>query len=171
MLLEDLPAFTAEFVLVPHMPLKPWYKGITTLAAGGSTIWAYIGCFRNDRNRVRGHIAPRTWEECKENAESREDEFFGMEYPQGYRGAGDAQCVPTGDLYLRLERVDDSDCLVEVDSEGRALGGAWRVAVYGETLENDGTLNWDGTDWTQRSDVLPPVVDGGLVSFVGDGVP
>lgn len=55
-----------------------------------------------------------------------------MEYPQVSATAGIAQCLVLPGL-PKMKQVKDSDCLVEKDNAGNALGGSYRLAVYGAT--------------------------------------
>jgi len=85
----------------------------------------YLGCYINQNDdRVEGHVGNTSFDLC--NATHN---YFGMEYPQGFADEGVAQCLAL-DGVPDMVKVDDSECEVEV-YEGKRLGNAYRLAVYG----------------------------------------
>jgi len=89
----------------------------------------YEGCYINDGDdRVidhEGSDSTKTIEECKALASGG---FFGMEYPLG-SAANMAQCLPLNALPSMVQ-TSDEECEDAFDSEGRRLGGGFRLAVY-----------------------------------------
>ena len=103
----------------------------TDAAAGG-----YIGCYENDgEERDSGHTGKEggsagglSYAACEALAQAQGNTFFGLEFPQGYNTAGNAQCLPLGAI-PSMQTVADSDCEAEVFN-GTRLGSGHRLAVY-----------------------------------------
>lgn len=93
----------------------------------------YLGCYANqDDDRVSGHVYHKTIAECNQISSS----YFAMEYPQGDSTPNLAECLPLPGIF-KGELKADSECEVELNSDGQRLGGGKRVAMYGPPAKCD----------------------------------
>lgn len=90
----------------------------------------YNGCFRNEgrnrrNSRERGSY---TMPKCTELAKKGGFLYFGMEFPQGYSKAGEAECMLLDDIPT-MNMAPDNDCRKEVWNK-KGLGSGHRIAIY-----------------------------------------
>jgi hypothetical protein len=111
-----------------------------------NTTIMYQGCFKNEygpnRKGSNGkgipHIANQTWEQCKSKTLDSGSNFFGMEFHEGSPNSKQSQCLPLNKL-SDMVRTLDNDCGAEID--GKRLGKAFRVAVYGIEPDTNEQIN------------------------------
>ena len=90
----------------------------------------YIGCFDQAPNRIEGHLhRPQSWDDCAQEAASAGKRFFGLEFPEGAKTAGQSHCLLLESLPSTAKKKADSECAKEV-FDGKNLGGANHLAVY-----------------------------------------
>ena len=104
-------------------------------AHGASAVLVYRGCFRNDvakPGRIEGHVGNKRAEDCRALAAEAGKRFFGMEWPEGFREPGRAQCLLLDGL-TPSDRTADAECEAEHHAQSQhRLGAEGRLAVYEE---------------------------------------
>jgi len=133
---EAAVSFDAAGSLNGAVKMAPLVSSVT-FNAPVSTIAApsyfYHGCFVNTgSNRITAGQIEEAFEPCAANAKAAGKMFFGMEFPACCTTADEAQCRLL-DKLPSLEKAPESDCEDEVSSDGHALGGSYRLAVYSFT--------------------------------------
>jgi len=105
----------------------PWSKNRVTCAVKE---YNYMGCYKNqDADRMRGHTPDISFVICAAASSG----IFGMEYPQAFTTAGNAECLQLA-MIPNMQKMSDVDCEVETDTNGHRLGGYYRLAVYSTEL-------------------------------------
>ena len=97
----------------------------------------YIACYLNDNPpvtgvRLNGHVADKSYGECEALALAAGEPFFGLEDPNGQSvtaSGTNAACLIMNALPSQ-QQAAEIDCKVKIDTEGKSLGGAGRLAVY-----------------------------------------
>jgi hypothetical protein len=88
-----------------------------------------VGCYldSSDRALPKTLSSIATFDACAKAAKNAGSTYFGMQYPEGSKGTGKAQCWYGNGQYDK--HGSSTKCYLK-DSNGRYLGGVWANSVY-----------------------------------------
>lgn len=125
----NIPAIPDFNLDLPNFGIPPIPRLLSSLVGmDHAASFEYLGCYANmGEDRVNGHINGMTYESCQEKA--KVGGYFGLEWPEGFATDGETSCLLLPGPPA-MTKVLDSYCEYE-DSNGRKLGGANHLALYG----------------------------------------
>ncbi len=88
-----------------------------------------VGCYldSSDRALPKTLSSIATFDACAKAAKNAGSTYFGLQYPEGSKGTGKAQCWYGNGQYDK--HGSSTKCYLK-DSNGRYLGGVWANSVY-----------------------------------------
>lgn len=159
----------ADFQLVPEDVFFTTSKLLDTKSEEKSRTKniKYEGCYKNEGDRrIPNHLRSAdgdafnfTIDKCSNSSSV----LFGMEHPLGYDEENTAECLVLNEI-PDLEKVDDNECAVELDSSGRKLGAINRLAVYSNTDCYNQQSSNNGQRLNGNSENSEPKIRNGVVA-------
>ena len=92
---------------------------------------SFVGCYKNEEGaqRLTYDDADIPLSYCAQTAKNAGKPYFGMEYPQGYKIDGNAECLLL-DFLPQQSKTTDTECAAKKDRAGNLLGSEYRLAAY-----------------------------------------